>query len=214
MGNDENRADREFWEDRYAAKSLSWSGNPNPVLVTEATGLTPGRALDIGCGEGADALWLAQQGWQVTGVDIATNALDKARAHAECVDPAAAARIDWQQHDVTMWAPEPRSFDLVSVQFMHLSKPIIATLFRSLAAAVAPRGTLLIVGHDASDTDEGSHNRAHLAELMYSADDVLDVIKDEMLRIEIAEPRSRHVTSAEGVEIVHDVVVKVSRTAA
>ena len=110
------------------------------MLVTEATGLTPGRAIDIGSGEGADAFWLAQQGWQVTGVDIATNALDTARAHAESFDPVAAARIDWQQHGVTTWAPEPRSFDLVSVQFMHLSRPIIATMFRSLAAAVAPGG--------------------------------------------------------------------------
>ncbi|MCC6270045.1 MAG: methyltransferase domain-containing protein, partial [Microbacteriaceae bacterium] len=75
-------SDREFWEERYAAPGLAWSGDPNPVLITEAEVLAPGRALDIGCGEGADTLWLAQQGWHVTGVDFAVGALEKARVHA------------------------------------------------------------------------------------------------------------------------------------
>ena len=207
----EHSFDRDFWEDRYASNERAWSGNPNPVLVSEAAQLTPGRALDIGSGEGADALWLAQQGWQVTGVDIAANALDKARAHAQSVDPAAATRIDWQQRDLTEWSPEPRSYDLVSSQFMHLPKPAMTTLFRSMAAAVAPGGSLLIVGHDVSDVHEHSEHRGHLSERMFSVDDVLDAIKGENLRIVIAESRSRHSSPAQGSEFFHDVVVMASR---
>ncbi len=211
MNANEHPFDREYWEDRYASAELAWSGNPNPVLVTEATPLTPGRALDIGSGEGADAFWLAQQGWQVTGVDIAVNALEKSRARAEALDPTAASRIDWQQHDFTKWSPKPQSFDLVSSQFMHLPKPTMTTLFRSLAAAIAPGGTLLIVGHDASDVDETSHHRGHLAELMFTVEDVLDAIREEQLLVEIAESRPRQTTSKQGSEFIHDVVVKVRR---
>jgi SAM-dependent methyltransferase len=179
---------REYWEDRYGTPGLAWSGKPNPVLVAETSDLSTGRALDIGSGEGGDALWLASRGWSVTGVDIAHNALAKARARADSVDPAAAARIDWWQRDLTAWAPEPLAFDLVSAQFMHLPEPHRSTLFRSLAAAVAPGGTLLIVGHDVSE-DQDHHS--HLTELMFSADDVLAAIDGEGLTVAVSESRQR-----------------------
>ncbi|MCU1528542.1 MAG: methyltransferase type 12 [Frondihabitans sp.] len=205
---DEHPFDRTYWEDRYGAPGLAWSGNPNPVLVTEATSLTPGRALDVGSGEGGDALWLATRGWQVTGIDIAVNALDKARARVESVDRSAAARIDWQQHDLTAWAPDPESFDLVSSQFMHLPEPARGTLFRALAAAVAPGGTLLIVGHDVSVAD-GAHP-AHFLSLMFDVDDVVAAIDGEGLRVDVAEVRAR---AAGGGEALRDVVVRATRTA-
>ncbi|WP_427018056.1 class I SAM-dependent methyltransferase [Pseudarthrobacter sp. P1] len=211
MGADEQLFDRTYWEDRYAAPGLAWSGDPNPVLVVEATGLAPGRALDIGSGEGADALWLAARGWLVTGVDIAVNALEKARARAESVDQAAADRIEWKQRDLTVWAPEPLSYDLVSAQFMHLPEPARTTLFRALAAAVAPGGTLLIVGHDVSDLDAGGH-RAHLAELMFDVGDVLAAIDGESLRIEVAESRAREAAGEDPAKAtMRDVVVRATR---
>lgn len=209
---DDNLFDREYWEERYAEPRLSWSGEPNPVLVTEASVLTPGRALDVGSGEGADALWLAQQGWHVTGIDIAENALEKARTHAETVAPGAAARIDWQQQDITKWSPEPQSYDLVSAQFMHLPEPSRSTLFRSLAVAVAPAGTLLIVGHDASDFDEDSDHLTHLVEKMFSIYDVFTAIKGEGLHIDVAESRQRSAPVRGGSDFLHDVVVMASRT--
>lgn len=204
---------RAYWEARYAAPGLAWSGDPNPVLVAEATLLPAGRALDIGSGEGGDALWLAMRGWQVTAVDIAVSALDKARAWAESVDRVAADRIEWQQHDLTEWSPEPRSHDLVSSQFMHLPEPTRSTLFRSLAAAVAPGGTLLIVGHDISDLHSGAH-RPHHPELMFSIDDVVTAIDGEKLRIEVAESRARQAAAADGsTTTVRDVVVRATRAA-
>ncbi len=211
MNAHENSFNREFWEERYGAPGLAWSGNPNPVLVTEARTLAPGLALDVGCGEGADTLWLAQHGWRVTGVDFAANALQKARAHAESIDQDSAARIDWERRDLTEWSPEPRSFDLVLAQFMHLPEPAMSTLLGSLAAAVAPGGTLLVVGHDASDFDANSEHRAHLREKMFSVDDVLAAIKNEDLQVEIAESRRRHDAPGKEGEFVHDIVVKASR---
>lgn len=182
------------------------------MLVAEATPLAPGRALDVGSGEGGDALWLATRGWRVTGVDIAVNALDKARARAESADPQAAARIDWQQRDLTAWSPEPRSYDLVSSQFMHLPDPHRTTLFRSLAAAIAPGGTLLIVGHDDSGLGPGSHRAAHFPELMFGVEDVLAAIDGEQLEVEVAESRARQATAAGGgTTMVRDVVVKAKR---
>jgi 2-polyprenyl-3-methyl-5-hydroxy-6-metoxy-1,4-benzoquinol methylase len=211
MHSEQSSFGREYWEDRYASAGLAWSGKPNPVLVDEATPLTPGRALDIGSGEGADALWLAQHGWQVTGVDIATSALEKSRTRAESIDADAAARIDWQQHDLTEWAPQPRSFELVSSQFMHLAEPTRTTLFRSLAAAVAPGGTLLIVGHDASDVGSDSPHKGHLAELMFTAEDVVKAIAGEGLGIDFAGPRRRQVEPEKSTEFLHDVVVLATR---
>jgi SAM-dependent methyltransferase len=230
---------RDYWEDRYAGPGLEWSGNPNPVLVAEATPLTPGRALDIGSGEGGDALWLAARGWRVVGVDIAVNALDKARVRVESVDPSAAAHIEWQQHDLTAWAPDPRSFDLVSSQFMHLPEAARTSLFRGLAAAVAPGGTLLIVGHDAAEGEDaagrgsghGPHAHAnagvgasaiagpgggphqHFLDLMFRVDDVLTAIDGEGLRVDVAEVRARAAPHASHDAPLRDVIVKATRPA-
>lgn len=211
MSHEEGAFDRDYWEERYSAPGLTWSGNPNPVLVSEVSPLAPGRALDIGSGEGGDALWLAKQGWRVTGVDISMNALEKARARAESVDVDAASRIRWEQRDLTAWSPDPASFDLVSSQFMHLPGPARSVLFRALAAAVAPGGTLLIVGHDASEHEDGGH-RAHLGELMFSVDDVLAAIGDEGLLVTVAEIRERQAETPTGEAItMRDVVVRATR---
>ena len=202
---------RPYWEDRYAAPGLTWSGNPNQVLVDEVTGLAPGRALDIGSGEGGDALWLARRGWHVTGVDIAVNALDKARTRIEAIDPAAAQRTSWEQHDLTEWVPAEQSFDLITSRFMHLADPARTALFRGLAAAVAPGGTLLIVGHDMSElepTEENAHHRG----LMFGIADVLAAIDGTGLVVDVAESRSRPATSAQpGAAIVRDVIVRARR---
>ena len=199
---DDEVFDRDYWEQRYAAAGLTWSGAPNAVLVTETSALTPGRALDIGSGEGGDAIWLASRGWTVTGVDISQNALDKAAARAASVG----AEVSWEQHDLSEWMPPPASFDLVTSHFMHLPAALRRPLFGALAAAVAPGGTLLIVGHDLS----GDHE--HHSELMFSVDDVLADIDSAGLQVEVAESRSRPSTSAQGEpRSVSDVVVRATK---
>ncbi|MER5930670.1 class I SAM-dependent methyltransferase [Streptomyces sp. NPDC002054] len=138
-------AGEEFWDARYGQSDRIWSGRPNAVLVREAEGLAPGRALDLGCGEGADAVWLARQGWQVTGTDISGVALTRAAEHV--AEAGVADRVDLRQHDLGVSFPDGE-FDLVSACFLHTPGEMPRELIlRRAAAAVAPGGTLLVVGH-------------------------------------------------------------------
>jgi thioredoxin reductase/SAM-dependent methyltransferase len=136
---------RELWDARYRESERIWSGNPNTVLVREVSGLEPGRALDLGSGEGGDAIWLARQGWRVTAVDISGVALERAARHAE--EAGVADRIDWQRHDLATSFPDGE-FELVSAQFLHsLGDMPREEILRTAASAVARGGVLLIVGH-------------------------------------------------------------------
>ncbi|NXY98465.1 class I SAM-dependent methyltransferase [Streptomyces sp. BR123] len=137
--------DQAFWDSRYRESDRIWSGSPNAALVREVAGLAPGRALDLGCGEGADAVWLARQGWQVTGTDISEVALERAAAHA--AEAGVADRVDLRRHDLTESFPAGE-FDLVSACFLHNYGDFPrARVLRTAAAAVAPGGILLVVGH-------------------------------------------------------------------
>ncbi|MGC4878240.1 FAD-dependent oxidoreductase [Micromonospora sp. DT43] len=157
------------WEERYQSKPAVWSGRPNPQLVAEATDLAPGRALDVGSGEGADAVWLAERGWRVTAVDISTTALTRAAEHAEAA--GVADRIEFTHVDLRDKPPAEEAYDLVSAQFMHLPPTPRRELFARLADAVAPGGVLLIVGHHPSDLWTSGH-RMHMPDMMYTAEDV------------------------------------------
>ncbi|MCJ1677409.1 methyltransferase domain-containing protein [Streptomyces sp. APSN-46.1] len=135
----------EFWDSRYSESEQIWSGNANTVLVREVQDLAPGRALDLGCGEGADAVWLARQGWRVTGTDISGIALKRAAGHA--ADTGVADRIEWQRHDLALSFPAGE-FDLVCASFLHSMGDFPRErILRTAASAVAPGGVLLIVGH-------------------------------------------------------------------
>jgi SAM-dependent methyltransferase len=145
--------DAEEWDARYATHDgQMWSGRPNGTLVAELQGVAPGRALDVGCGEGADAVWLAGQGWQVTAVDISGVAIDRAR------NGAPEASVDWQCRDLLADPPAPSSFDLIVISYPALSHPAGAAGVRAMAAAVVSGGHLLVIGHDHDHhTDPAEH---------------------------------------------------------
>jgi SAM-dependent methyltransferase len=136
-----------FWENYYLRRPQVWSGRANAVLVEDASGLIPGTALDLGCGEGADALWLASRGWHVTGVDVSRAALERGRRAAE--DAGLTERIAWASHDLAKSFPSG-TYDLVSAQFLQspVDFPRHEILLRA-TEAVASGGTLLVVGHAA-----------------------------------------------------------------
>ncbi|RZU75899.1 thioredoxin reductase [Micromonospora kangleipakensis] len=203
--------ERAAWEERYRARPAVWSGRPNPQLVAEATALAPGRALDVGCGEGADAVWLAQRGWQVTAVDIADTALRRAAAHAAAAGEAVAARITWAQADLRDQPPTAGRYDLVSAQFMHLPGDARRQLFARLAAAVAPGGTLLIVGHHPSDLRTTAH-RMHFPEMMFTAEEVASDLDPNVWQVCAAEARPRAAVDHDGRDItIHDAVLMARR---
>jgi len=139
--------DAQFWDDMYRSAEQVMSGNPNGVLVTEVTELAPGRALDVGCGEGADAVWLARRGWQVTAIDISRTALERGAAAAEDLS----GQMTWTRTDLAVTSPPGAAFDLVSAQYFPLLRQPEHAALRGLLDAVAPGGTLLYVGHDLAD---------------------------------------------------------------
>jgi thioredoxin reductase/SAM-dependent methyltransferase len=201
----------EFWNERYSSVDSVWSGKANPHLVATAAELAPTTALDVGSGEGADAIWLAAKGWRVTGVDVSTVALDRAAKRAADLGDQIADRITWQQADVLSWDPAPLRFDLVSAQFMHLPKHALESLHRRLAAAVRPGGTLLIVGHHPSDVDTAIGRPAHLRELMFTTEQIVAVLDPDDWHIVTTEPE-RQVVVADGRSItIRDAVLRATR---
>ncbi|GAB98278.1 SAM-dependent methyltransferase [Kineosphaera limosa] len=192
------------WDERYSGEQI-WSGEPNRTLVDEIAGVAPGRALDVGCGEGADAVWLAQQGWHVTALDVAESALARGRALAKAVG----VDITWL-HAGLLEADLPAGgFDLVSAQYPALRRTPDNDAERRLVDLVAPGGTLLVVHHDVSDP---SHALAHGFD---PADwvgprDVAALLGPDW-EIVVDEVREHHVSGGAGAHHTHDVVVRATR---
>ncbi|MFC0042295.1 class I SAM-dependent methyltransferase [Actinomadura rayongensis] len=148
----------EFWEGFYGREDQIFSGNPNGILIREVTALAPGTALDLGCGEGADAIWLARQGWTVTAVDVSATALSRAARDAAAA--GVAERIAWRRHDLAVSFPEG-TYDLVSAQFLHSPVEMPREeILRRAAAAVAPGGRLLVAGHAGGPSWDTDHDPA------------------------------------------------------
>jgi SAM-dependent methyltransferase len=198
--------DREMWDARYASTESLWSFEPNRFLVHETEALAPGRALDLACGEGRNALWLAARGWQVTAVDFSAVALDRGRERAE----RDGLTVDWVQADVLRWAPPERGFDLVAILYLHLRGLDLRPVLRGAADAVAPSGTLLVVAHDATNLADG-HGGPQDPELLYTPADVTAAM--EGLEIERAERVRRPVSTPAGERTAIDALVRAVRPA-
>lgn len=206
-----NKYDQEFWNNHYGNAGDIWSGKPNAQLVAEASQLTPGSALDVGAGEGADAIWLAENGWKVTGVDISPIALERATKHAAA--RKVEGSINFEHRDLMTWTPPARAFDLVSAQFMHLPTEDRVPLFARLAEAVAVGGSLLLVGHAPSDMTDTEHSH-HPAEMFFTASEVAATLPEGEWRIEVTDhrPRISHHEHRAG-ETIHDEVLRATRIA-
>ena len=142
---------REDWDARYASVENLWAVRPNRFLVAEAGELPPGRALDLACGEGQNAIWLASLGWDVVGVDYSEVAIAKARARAE----RDGVEAEFVCADLVGYAPDPQAFDLVLVLYLHIPADQRRGVLERAAAAVAPGGTFVFVGHDLTNMTDG-----------------------------------------------------------
>lgn len=197
----------DYWDERYGSGDRIWSGQPNAQLVDRVTAMAPGRALEVGAGEGADAIWLARQGWEVTALDVSQVALDKAAAHA--VSAGVGDRVTWQRVDLSTWTGDPSAYDLVSAQFMYLAQPALATLYRQLGAAVAPGGTLLLVGHHPVDERHGNHDLPDVRWTPEEAAAWLDPA--DWASIEVATVQRQGHAGSSHAGLVHDGVVQAVR---
>jgi SAM-dependent methyltransferase len=139
------------WDRRYSAAELVWTDRANRFVVDELSDLPPRTALDLGTGEGRNAVWLAERGWDVVAVDFSRAGLDKARRLAD----ARAVTVDWVLADLMDYRPDPGVFDLALVAYIQLPAAQRATVLRTAVTALAPHGTVLVVGHDLSNLSEG-----------------------------------------------------------
>ncbi len=196
--------DSETWDRRYEGAELLWTAQPNRFLVAEAQTLAPGRALDLACGEGRNAVWLAELGWSVTGVDFSPVAIGKARQLAE----ARGVTGEFDVADLLAYEPVGPAFDLVIAFYLQVPATERSTIHRRAAAAVAPGGTFLLVAHHLRNLDEG-YGGPRDPHVLYTPDDV--VMDLEGLEIERAEEVMRPVETPDGERVAIDALVRARR---
>jgi SAM-dependent methyltransferase len=194
------------WDARYGAAERVWSGAPNGALVAEVAELDPGRALDVGCGEGADAVWLARRGWQVTALDVSRVALDRAEHHA--LD--AGVRVAWVHAGLVEAGLPVGGFDLVSAHYPVLRKTPGAVAERTLVDLVAPGGTLLVV-HHAVDHDPDHVHEDGFDPAVYALPADVAALLDTGWHIDVDERRPRSVDGGAGAHHVQDLVLRARR---
>lgn len=163
----ERRAGRDAWDARHAAAGPIESDEPNPALVSVATLLDGRRALDLGCGDGRNAVWLARHGWDVTAVDFSEVGV----AHGRALAAAAGVEIAWHVRDLLEVQLEQQAYDLVTLLFIHVPPAERRQILERAASAVAPGGTLLVVGHDRSNLTDGTGGPRD-PEVLFTADEI------------------------------------------
>ncbi|MGH3134581.1 MAG: class I SAM-dependent methyltransferase [Gaiellaceae bacterium] len=193
---------REDWDRRYAGVESLWSAKPNRFLVAEVAELTPGRALDLACGEGQNAIWLAGLGWKVLGVDYSEVALARARARAA----RQGVEAEFLAADLLDFEPQPDVHDLVLVLYLHLPADDRRVVLDRASRAVAPAGTFLLLGHDLLNLTEGVGGPSDPA-LLCTPDDIAAEVPG--LEIEKAERVLRDVADADRPAV--DVLVRARR---
>ena len=183
---------------------LLWSARPNGHFASEVEGLEPGRALDLACGEGRNAVWLAERGWRTTGVDFS----DVALAKAERLAASRGVEVEWIVADVLEHVPERQAFDLVAVLYLQLPHEELAQALRMAIDALAPGGTLLVLGHDTTNLTDG-HGGPRDVSVLFTPEDVVAELGG--LTVERAEKVLRTVALEDGEATAVDAFVRARR---
>jgi len=189
--------DSTAWNQRYEGSELVWSAAPNIWVQQLTEDLPVGTVLDIAAGEGRNALWLASRGWKATAADFSTVALQRVRSLAQEQLGDAAGRVSTLEADVETWVPDARSYDLVLVVYLQIPQPQRSTIMRAAAEAVAPGGTLLVVGHDSANLTSG-HGGPQDPAVLYTPQDIAADIEPTHLVIVREETAVRSLTDNEG----------------
>jgi SAM-dependent methyltransferase len=193
-----------YWDQRYASQDLVWTADANRFLMDETAGLAPGCALDLASGEGRNAMWLAQQGWNVRAVDFSGVATEKGRqiASARHIDE----RIEFETADLRRYEPGLQCFDLVVMVYLHIPQLELQPIIARAAQAVAPGGTLLLIGHDSENLVRG-FGGPQTAEMLYTADQVVAALGGTLV-IDKAQRVERAIATQDGQRIALDCLVR------
>jgi SAM-dependent methyltransferase len=196
--------DARDWDRRYTGPELLWGAGPNRFVVEELQDLPPGRALDLAAGEGRNAIWLAERGWTVQAIDFSPVALERGRRLAA----ERGVQVDFVEADLNRLVPEPEAHELVLVGYLHLPWEQLGPILGRAAAAVAPGGTFLCVGHDRSNLQAG-HGGPQDAAVLYGPDQVAGALPG--LIVERAEVVRRPVQTDGGPRVALDNLVRAHR---
>lgn len=201
------------WDERYTAEDLIWGTDPNRWVVSELGALMPATALDLASGEGRNAVWLAAEGWSVTAVDFSAVAMERAKELAAQTAKRTGRDLDieWRCEDATAVDLERSAYDAVLLSYLQLPSYERRAAMRIAVRALAPGGTMLVVGHDSTNLTEG-YGGPQDAEVLYSAADVQDDLQDYIssgaLVVERADRVAREIETDEGAVVAWDVLVR------
>lgn len=182
---------RQMWNDRYAKKDLVWSAGPNELFATEIRSLKPGKAVDVACGEGRNAIWLAEQEWNVTAIDFSDVAIEKGRQIAAKRDVI----VNWIAEDVSTWKLPKYEFDLVAVLYLHTTIREREQWLKNVIDSVKPSGTFIYIAHDSDNIENGVGGPQDPA-LLPTVSEITNALKG--FDVEIAEVIERHVSRDPG----------------
>jgi len=214
--------DAAAWDERYDAVELVWSATPNQFVAAELTDLRPGRALDLACGEGRNALWLAERGWQVTALDFSRVALEKGRALQERHPRGPDLQIDWVLGDALTHDVGRAEYDLVVLAYLQLVADERRTAVRRAFGSLRPGGTFFLVAHDATNLTDGTGGPTD-PEVLFTAEEVLADLDGERFEVERADRVARdvpeqqpagdspHTHHGEATRTAYDALVRVVR---
>src|SRR4051794_14283844 len=211
--------DAREWDEKYAASELVWSATPNQFVAAELADLPPGRALDLAAGEGRNALWLADRGWDVTAVDFSLVGLDKGRALLERHPGGRDLHVDWVHADVLSYETGPVPYDLALVTYLQLVADERRTAVRRAFGALREGGTFFLVAHDATNLTEGTGGPSD-PDVLFTAEEVLGDLDGERFDVVRAERVARPVPSGEPADehggsaglTAYDALVRLVRT--
>jgi SAM-dependent methyltransferase len=195
----------EEWDRRYAGGELLWSATPNRFVAEALADVDPGRALDLAAGEGRNAVWLAERGWEVTAVDFSPAGLEKGRELAA----ARGVEVEWIGADLARWTAPAGLFDAVVLAYLHVDASLLRQVLGQAAAALAPGGRLVVVGHDRDNLAEGWGGPQEPA-ILYSLEHLTGAVPT--LQIERADRVQRPVDTPEGERTAIDALMVARRT--
>lgn len=199
--------ERENWNRRYEGSELLWTARPNQFLVSEVEATAPGRALDVGSGEGRNAVWLAERGWEVTAVEFS----DVAVAKAQHLAAARGIKVDWVLADLRTYQPQPHGYDLVIVLYLHLPPEDRRSVHDAAAQGLSIGGTLLVIGHDRINLSQG-HGGPQDPDILFTAEDVIDDVAGVSdVSVVRAEKVTRSVPTDAGERTAIDALVQAVR---